>query len=126
MNHKAKANGNIINQKFLNARVKIVEEKGFKKQRWVHFCEVMMAQGFECYLYEARHTVSKYVTIRKKGGGKGFKVRFSNHKPIKHKETSGDCDFFVGYTNLGIQTTEQAIAKTFEFFGVEVKQNESA
>jgi hypothetical protein len=45
----------------------------------------------------------------KKGTGKQFKVRFSNHKPIHARELRGDCDFFVGHTNLTVTHTAQAI-----------------
>lgn len=43
---------------------------------------------------------------------------FPCHKPILHRETSGDCDFFVGRTNLGVRNTDDAIKATLEFFGI--------
>ena len=40
-------------------------------------------------------------------------MRFSDHKPNREKELTGDCDFFVGRTNTGVRTTEDA--KVFVF-----------
>lgn len=118
-NRPKKANNRKVNHDFLANRVRHAQNLGFQKQRWVFFCEVMMKAGLDCYLYEARQTLSKYITVKKPDDcSQAFKVRFSNHKPIKHRETAGDCDFFVGHTHLGIQNTEQAIEKTFAFFGV--------
>lgn len=82
---------------------------GFPKQKWVKFCEILLSEGYELSLYEARRTVSKYVTVGRKGA-KPFKVRFSNHRPIAQREDAGDCDFFVGVTNRTVTTTTQALA----------------
>ena len=105
-----KANRLIVTKEFLDSRV----SAQYGKQAWIRFCERMMSEGFVCELYEARQTVSKYVTVidceRK------FKVRFSNHKPIHAREVRGDCNFFVGITNLGTTNTSQAIAEALYFF----------
>lgn len=112
-----KATHKRINQDFLDQRVAQAEAKGFGKAKWIGFCETMMAEGYYLKLYEARKTVSKYITVIKPDDpSHKFKVRFSNHRPIKHREVSGDCDFFVGVTNLGVTTTEQAIEATLTFF----------
>lgn len=117
MKQPSKATNRAVNMDFLRHRVQYAESMGFQKQKWVTFCEVMLERGFTVSLYEARQTVSKYITVRRADDySRSFKVRFSNHKPIKHREQAGDCDFFVGYTHLGIQTTEQAIAATLNFF----------
>lgn len=85
--------------------------------KWVGFCETMMDMGFGVDLYQAKSTVSKYITVRHHQ--KTFKVRFSNHKASPFKEKIGDCDFFVGHTHLhGINTTAQAIAATLKHFGM--------
>lgn len=115
---KRKATNRKINQDFLNHRVKLAVDKGYKKQKWVEFCEEMLKKGFVLSLYEARRTVSKYITVKHPDDhSRSFKVRFSNHKPIKHKEQAGDCDFFVGITHLGVSTTDQAIKATLDYFG---------
>lgn len=119
MKRPKKANNRAVNTDFLRHRAEYSAKLGFAKQKWVLFCERMIAEGLVCSLYEARQTVSKYITVRHPDNySHSFKVRFSNHKPIKHRETAGDCDFFVGYTHLGIQTTDQAIKKTLEFFNL--------
>lgn len=108
-----------ITQGFLNERYAISQKKGMAKQKWIVFCETMMAHGLELSLYEAKRTVSKYIRVKRPDDhSRSFRVRFSNHKPILHRETSGDCDFFVGRTNLGVRNTDDAIKATLEFFGI--------
>ena len=105
-----KATNRLIDHKFLSSRV----SSEFGKQKWIIFCETMMHYGFTLRLYEARKTYSKYVTVL--DAGKEFKVRFSNHRPIYRREVNGDCDFFVGRTNLGVTTTGDAIEATLKHF----------
>jgi len=102
-----KATGNKVTIQFINSRMEILESKGYGKTKWIEFCEKMNENGFSCYLYEAKSTLSKYIAV--KYGNKELKVRFSNHKPIKSRELNNDCDFFVGVTNTGVRTTEDAI-----------------
>jgi hypothetical protein len=102
---------------YLSARTDGLAERGFKKSKWIEFCENMLARDLTVHLYEARQTRSKYVTVSKKGHSP-FKVRFSNHAPIKSKEASGDCDFFVGVTNFTVTTTGDALAATLAHFGM--------
>lgn len=99
---------------FLQDRAARSEAKGYTKQKWVSFCEAMLDRGYRLTIYEARKTFSKYITVRGPGGS--FKVRFSNHMPIKSRELQGDCDFFVGWTHTGVRTTEQAIEAVDAFF----------
>lgn len=61
-------------------------------------------------LYEARQTFSKYITVRHQG--RQFKVRFSNHKPIRSRQFSNDCDFWVGFHHEGWSKTEDAVVAT--------------
>lgn len=87
---------------------------GYAKQKWITFCEDLIGQGYKINLYEAKTTFSKYVTVMK--GGKEYKVRFSNHKPNRSKELGGDCDFFVGVTNTGVRTTDDAMEAVRKYF----------
>jgi len=80
---------------------------GYKKSKWIELCEVLLKNGFEISLYEARKSVSKYLTLKR--DDKEFKIRFSNHKPIKRREEKGDCDFFVGISNSTVTTTHDAL-----------------
>lgn len=94
-----------ISRKFLN--FKTPKNPEFSKPKWIQFCETFVdLEGMVLRLYEARKTNSKYITLYFKG--KTFKVRFSDHKPIKSREEAGDCDFFVGVTNNQVSTTAQA------------------
>ncbi len=79
-----------------------------------------MAEGFTLSLYEAKRTFSKYITVSD-STRKTFTVRFSNHRPIKSREESGDCDFFVGVNNFKTTTTAQAIEATKIHFASEAK-----
>jgi hypothetical protein len=78
-----------------------------------------MSAGFTLTLYEARHTLSKYVTVS--DGQSEYKVRFSNHRPNKGRELNGDCDFFVGVTHTGWRTTDHALEAVAEHFGCDIR-----
>jgi hypothetical protein len=113
--HKSKKARNlVVTKEFLKTRADRCLGAGYKKQQWVSFCEVMLSKGFTCTIYEAKETYSKYITVSFQN--KFFKVRFSNHKPIAHREENGDCDFFVGITNKGCTTTAQAVLAAMRAF----------
>jgi len=85
--------------------------------KYIQFCERAINHGFDVKLYmPISGGVSKYVTVYHKS--KKFKVRFSNHKPIRDLEVKGTCDFFVGVTNLGVTTTEMAWETMLKHFNV--------
>jgi hypothetical protein len=87
-----KATNKIVTLDYLKGRAEGLIAAGFNKSKWITFCEEMMRLGFTVELYEARQTKSKYCTVMR--NGKRYKVRFSDHKPIYHREMKGDCDFF--------------------------------
>ena len=117
MNLNKKQSDSRITPELLQCRVNRAAQVGFGKQKWVEFCEILMAEGFKLTLYEARKTFSKYITVRRKGSkGKAFKVRFSNHKPIRQRELNGDCDFFVGISHTGVTTTRDALNAVRNYF----------
>lgn len=93
---------------------KISERYG--KQKWIVFCETLLKERYTLYLYEANKTFSKYITVCK--GGRCFKVRFSNHKPAYSKENENDSDFYVGVSNFGTTTTEDALLAVKKFFNL--------
>lgn len=94
-----------ISQKFLN--FKKPKNPDFIIPKWIYFCEAILNQGLSASLYEARKTSSKYITVFFQD--QQFKVRFSNHKPIKTRENRKDCDFFVGVNHNSVSTTEDAL-----------------
>ncbi len=102
-----------ITQAYLDGRTDRAELHGYDKAKWIEFAETMLRCGYEVILYEARNTFSKYLTVW--NGSLSYKVRFSNHKPIRHREEAGDCDFFVGRTNFNVTTTNQAIIATIAY-----------
>lgn len=73
-----------------------------------------MARDYVVFLYEAKKTNSKYLTVTY--GNKKFTVRFSDHRPIRHRELAGDCDFFVGVTNTGVRDIVDAIEACLRYF----------
>lgn len=111
-----KATNRTVNVDYLRYRAEWLAERGFPKSKWISFCEEMISHGLSISLYEARATRSKYVTVS--DGQKAYKVRFSNHRPIRAREVAGDCDFFVGVTHLGTTTTAQAQKATLDHFGL--------
>lgn len=108
--------GNKVSEEWISEYEKKVHDKGWPTSKWIEFVRYFMKQGFDVWVYCSRKTLSKYVTLVK--GRKTFKVRFSNHMPIKHLEMRGSCDFFVVVTNLGCWTTEQATEAACAFFNV--------
>ncbi len=109
----------MVTKEFLDNRARKSMKKGFSKQRWITFCEIMLRRGYQVDMYEARKTVSKYITVKKEG--KSFKVRFSNHPPIYERENRGDCDFFVGRTNFRVNTTGDAVRAVINFFENDIR-----
>jgi hypothetical protein len=111
-----KATHEIVDRRMVGKRKAAMIGMGYSIPKYLTFCETLLDAGYEIELYEARQTASKYITVRQ--GGKSFMVRFSNHKPILAREVRGDCDFFVGVTNLGVTTTDDALRAVYDFFGV--------
>lgn len=106
-----------VTNTFLNSRETVTLSAGYNTPKWIEFCRYFLKAGFKIYLYEARQTVSKYITLKKENiKDVEFKVRFSNHKPIKSRELGKDCDFFVGKTHTGIRTTHDAKMAALHFF----------
>lgn len=105
-----------VTSEFLAFRAERSAKNGFPKAKWVQFCERLLREGLCLTLYEAKRTHSKYVTVTR--GDRVFKVRFSDHRPIRSRELAGDCDVFVGKTHTGWRTTQYAIDSTLTFFGI--------
>lgn len=105
-----------VTPQLLAHRVRVHSASGYPKAKWIRFCEVLLAEGYTLTIYEARRTVSKYITVNYPGGTP-YKVRFSNHRPIMEREAAGDCDFFVGRTNLTITHSRQALDAVRKHFG---------
>lgn len=105
-----------VTQAYLDTRAARPILMGYGRPQWIRFCEAALRSGLSVSLYEARRTVSKYVTLRR--GGMTFKVRFSDHRPIASREHAGDCDFFVGVTNRTVTTTDDAWRAACTYLGV--------
>ena len=112
-----------VTHEYLMRRDDDLKSRGYPTPKWIAFCRHFLDLGLRVRLYEARRSVSKYVTLErgKKARRKTFKVRFSNHRPIRFREEKGDCDFFVGVCNRQTTTTEQAIEAAMQFFDLEAR-----
>lgn len=110
-----KARNRILTESYLKGREEGCKGAGYSTPKWIVFSRVMLRRGFVVSLYEAKFTVSKYLTVSK--DGVYFRLRFSDHKPIPEKEANGDCDFFVGHTNFGKTNTNDALKAVLLHFG---------
>lgn len=119
MSHKIhKADRLEVTVKYISNRAAAYKNAGYPKAKWMEFCEVLLKDEYSLILHEAKQTNSKYITVCK--DGKTFKVRFSNHKPILERELRGDCDYFVGVTNLRTTNTAMALEAVKKYFeGIE-------
>ncbi|MDT6940782.1 hypothetical protein RI570_21330 [Brucella pseudogrignonensis] len=118
MARKFRARNTPVTPAYLDLRIKDLADRGYGKTKWIGFCEDALDLGLSLRLYEAKHTVSKYITVSN-DRGKEFKVRFSNHRPIKAREEANDCDFFVGVSNKNVTTTVQALQAVKSHFELE-------
>ena len=116
MKQRHKVSNILVTEQFLLSRM---PRKKKDTQKWVQFCLRMMKAGLTVHLYEARQTLSKYLTVSH--GDRSFKVRFSDHAPNYNREVEGDCEFFVGVTNLDTTTTGQAMQATLRHFGLRTR-----
>jgi hypothetical protein len=78
--------------------------------KWLLFIKDMIEAGWNIKVYEVR--VSKYVFVYKENTM--YKIRFSNHKPIYHRELENDCDFYAGVSNKNCLTTEEIKKRILE------------
>jgi hypothetical protein len=84
--------------------------RGYKAPKYLLFIKTLLEAGWSVRLYEGgKRGVSKYIFVKK--NEHIYKIRFSNHLPIKSKEENGDCDFYVGVSHHQTSTTEDIIKK---------------
>lgn len=88
---------------------KYPELYGFNAPKYLLFIREMLENGWRVKLYKVK--VSKYVFIYKPEKDLIYKIRFSNHKPIKHREAAEDCDFYVGISHYQVSKTEEVMEK---------------
>lgn len=94
----------VMNTKKIDALIENYP-KQYPTPKYLKFVKALLETGWGVSVYEAR--VSKYVFVTK--GDLIYKIRFSNHKPLYHKELENDCDFYVGISHTAVHTTEQIL-----------------
>lgn len=112
-----KMTNEIVTKDMLRSRAESNKINGYSVPKYIKFCEQLLKHGYTLELYEARSTFSKYITVKREGTNKSYKVRFSNHKPNLTKEINGDCDYFVGVTNSWVTNWVMATKAVHKFFG---------
>ncbi len=103
----------------LRERARRIVLAGYRKSKWIDFCETLILKGYDVMMYESKSSESKYVFINQPGllHHPAFKVRFSSHKPNKEKEKIQDSDFYVGKLSSGRwNTTDDALKAVYEHF----------
>ena len=75
-------------------------------KKWFHFVRVMFRCGYKVSVREAKTTFSKYILVM--NGDYWYRVRFSDHPPIRNQRL--DCDLYC--CPGGTATTEVAIITT--------------
>lgn len=105
MNKKFRKNFHIAKRLNLNKVKETIANypSQYPTPKYLTFIRNMLEDGWAVKLYTSG--VSKYVFCLK--GEHLYKVRFSNHKPRVDKELEEDCDFYVGISNLAVNTTEE-------------------
>lgn len=106
----------LVTREFLDRRV---GNGKYGRSVWVRYCDVMLDQGYAVEIYEAKDTVSKYITVTG-NFDITYKVRFSNHPPSYVRMLDSDVNMVVGYSRDGIRwTLEDAIIATLKWFDVD-------
>ena len=85
---------------------KYPKKYGYPAPKYLLFARDLLEDGWKVRQYKGgKRGISKYLFIEK--GDHLYKIRFSNHKPIKAKEEESDCDFYVGVSHFQTSTTEE-------------------
>lgn len=78
-------------------------DKRYSPPKYLQFIKRMIEAGWNVRIYESG--VSKYVFVQREK--ELYKIRFSNHVPLFHKQQENDCDYYVGVSHGQVHTTEQ-------------------
>lgn len=78
-----------------------------EKPIWVEFCEVLIDDGFEVFVYLPEKITSVYVTFVK--NHKMQIARFSDHLPRQENWLKGEVDYYVGPKKLGMLDEQEVL-----------------
>jgi len=81
--------------------------KQYSTPKFLLFIRDMVKKGWEVRLHTVK--VSKYVFVYR--DNLIFKIRFSNHKPIRSKQFQRDSDFYVGISHKGKALLTEDVAQ---------------
>lgn len=109
-----------IDQEYIDRR-KSQAHPEYPTPMWLRFIQICVNKGLRVDVYEAKTTVSKYITLRSHECPTILKVRFSEHKPT----TDNDADIFVGLDPNGRRwSTKSAIRYVGITYGWELPPNQ--
>lgn len=109
MYKKDRSVNRIVTYEFLDKRI---GSGKYGISAWIKYCTFMLNRGYKVELYEAKETVSKYITVYS-GHDLSFKVRFSDHPPSKQRMVESDVKMVVG---IGSHKLDEAIQHTLNWF----------
>ncbi len=75
------------------------------KPEWVNFCEQLLDNNFEVFLYLPEKKTSVYITVVK--NNKMQTIRFSDHQTKQENWLKADVDYYVGPAELGMLTQKE-------------------
>lgn len=78
-----------------------------EKPEWVEFCELLMNNNYNVFLYLSKKTKSVYLSIVK--NRKMVKIRFSDHTPNFQEWLKGDIDFCLGDKRKGMLSKSEVL-----------------
>ena len=86
---------------------------------WVQLCDAIIALGLRVSIYDSKSTVSKYIEVYRENHKNCFKIRISNHAPVRGSRNFEPSDFYVGanFPDEKWNNWKDALAKVKEVFG---------
>lgn len=86
-----------------------------EKPEWVKFCETLMDNEFEVFIYLPETSSSIYITIVK--NCKLQIIRYSDHLPRSDRWLKNEIDYCIGPENLGMLSQQEVIDAVKTYFG---------
>lgn len=95
------------------------QRKGYGVSKWMLLAQTLLDEHYNLTLYDAKDRASRYLRVTRNGHPVMFKVRFLTGQH-RFDAVVLDCDTFVGITDAGARSTEDALAQIRAAFKVDV------